>query len=92
MSLADSVRADPKGANYDFTWATEVQALVVSPLVEWIWTRNPEFWITDSIPRIASADEVISYLTRKSHREAKRSKQKLVRSEVHRQRRSYRKK
>lgn len=61
-SLADFVRANPKGRNYDFTWANRVEHFVVSPYVEWVWSREKEYWYTSSIPRIVSGKEVVDII------------------------------
>jgi len=67
----------PIGKNYDFSWATKIEAYVVSPFVEWIWSTSEDLWIKD-VPRILAADECLQYLktqetvykksSRKSHR------------------------
>lgn len=59
-SLADFVGAHPRGKNYDFSWATRVEPLVVSPFVEWVWTRAPELWLTDGVSRVLSFSEAVN--------------------------------
>jgi hypothetical protein len=62
LSLAEFIVKDPKGKNYDFTWAKRVASFVVSPFIEWIWDTTPRLWYTRGVSRILSADEAISYL------------------------------
>lgn len=61
-SLEEFVRVHPLGSNYDFTWADRIVSIVVSPFIEWIWSREPSLWLTDSVPRILSAREAIDYI------------------------------
>jgi hypothetical protein len=62
LSLADFVRSHPTGRNYDFSWAREIVPLVVSPFVEWIWSRDRSLWVTPDLPRVVSAGEAIEFL------------------------------
>jgi hypothetical protein len=62
LSLADFIGANIRGENYDFSWAKRIVPLVVSPFVEWIWSRDPRLWLRDEIPRILSAPEAINLL------------------------------
>lgn len=57
LTLADFLRAEPRGTNYDFMHVTEIVPLVVSPFEEWIWDRSDRLWLRDGTPRILSARE-----------------------------------
>lgn len=63
-SLEEFVKKNKKGDNYDFSWATEVTGIVVSPYIEWIWSKAEELWISGHLdtPRILSAHEAIEFL------------------------------
>lgn len=63
-SLEEFVRQNKKGDNYDFSWAKKVTSIVVSPYIEWIWSKAEELWIPDHLdtPRILSAHEAIEFL------------------------------
>jgi len=66
LSCAEFIRQRPKGSNYDFSWATEVVPIVVSPFVEWIWAQGPELWIDDNSPRILSAEEAVDLMRKRA--------------------------
>jgi hypothetical protein len=61
LSLAEFVRAEPKGRNYAFEGFDEIVTFVVSPFFEWIWERSDRMWV-DGRPRILSAAEALEYL------------------------------
>lgn len=63
-SLEEFVIKNKQGDNYDFSWATEVTGIVVSPYTEWIWSRSEELWLSNDLdtPRILSAHEAIDFL------------------------------
>lgn len=64
-SLEGFVKKNKQGDNYDFSWATEVTGIVVSPYTEWIWSKSEDLWLPDheNTPRILSAHEAIDFLT-----------------------------
>lgn len=66
-SLEEFIRNNKKGDNYDFSWATGITGIVVTPSIEWIWSRSEELWLTSNPdkPRILSAYETINYLVKK---------------------------
>jgi hypothetical protein len=70
LTLADFLRAKPRGTNYDFTHVREIVPLVVSPFEEWIWERSNRLWLPDGTPRILSVSEALDLL-----REARRKSQ-----------------
>lgn len=62
LTLADFLRAKPRGTNYDFTHVREIVPLVVSPFEEWVWERSERLWLPDGNPRILSAREALDLL------------------------------
>lgn len=66
LTLADFIKANPQGRNYDFSWAREVIPFVVSPFVEWIWERSTRLWHDHQTPRILQADEALNFIGRLS--------------------------
>jgi hypothetical protein len=50
------------GDNYDFSWAQRIEHCVVSPFIEWIWSRDAELWLNSDTPRILSVSELIHLL------------------------------
>jgi hypothetical protein len=63
LAQASSVRVlletNPVGANYDISWAKRIEHCVASPFVEWIWSKSPDLWIDDQLPRILSVSELL---------------------------------
>jgi hypothetical protein len=66
LTLEAFVAKHPAGRNYDFGWAADMAAFVVSPFIEWIWSDSPKLWHSGNLPRILSADEVLSFLISES--------------------------
>lgn len=64
LSLSEFVAKHPKGSNYDFTWATEIIPLVVSPFAEWIWSLDKRLWIDSDTPRILSVTEACEFISK----------------------------
>jgi hypothetical protein len=50
------------GRNYDFSDVKRIEHFVVSPFVEWIWSKDSRFWFTADLPRIISPSEVHAIL------------------------------
>jgi hypothetical protein len=65
ITLRDFIVEYPKGMNYEFQWATTIETFVVSPFVEWIWSRDGDLW-SGEVPRILSASEVFALLKRRA--------------------------
>ncbi|MEE1894292.1 hypothetical protein V0R51_15355 [Pseudomonas otitidis] len=63
-TLKEFVEANKKGDNYDFSWATNFTSIVVSPYIEWIWSKSDTLWLSQKpdTPRIMSAHEAIDFL------------------------------
>jgi hypothetical protein len=66
LSLADFLRAHPVGRNYDYSWATEIVPLVISPFVEWIWSRDSRLWVSPETPRILTITEALNFFRKLS--------------------------
>jgi len=66
LSLVRLIEEEPTGRNYDFVWASNVTAVVVSPFIEWIWDNSSRLWLDKDVPRIMQADEVIRWLKKKA--------------------------
>ncbi len=62
LSLAEFLRLNPSGANYDYSRVRQFEGLVVSPFVEWLWDKSERLWVSDSLPRVASAEEALKFL------------------------------
>lgn len=62
-SLQSFLMENPKGTNYDFTGATEFEWIVVSPFVEWIWSKEADLWINGTFPRILAPEETFELLS-----------------------------
>ncbi len=61
LTLKDFVLDKPHGRNYDFRWAEDLRVFVVSPFIEWIWSRSTCLW-DGPRPRVISAEEALEYL------------------------------
>ena len=61
LEVAEIIKANPIGRNYDFSHAKQIIPIVVSPFVEWIWSFEQHLWINEETPRILSAEEAIQF-------------------------------
>lgn len=57
-SLEKKIRENPKGKNYDFSWAKEIHSFVVSPFVEFSFDNN-DLYFSDESERIISFSEAL---------------------------------
>lgn len=74
LSLAEFIEENPRGDNYDYSWAEELVPIVVSPFCEWVWSLSSRLWIDEAIPRILSANEALELIrSRKEMRTKRRS-------------------
>ncbi len=64
LSLAAFVEHHPYGDNYDLSWAKNIVSAVVSPFVEWIWSREAHLWIDRNTPHILTVREAVDLLRR----------------------------
>ena len=65
-SIRSELEAVPSGSNYDVRWAQRIEHCVVSPFVEWIWSRDPALWIDAETPRLLSVSELVELLGHES--------------------------
>lgn len=61
ITANDFFSSNPLGTNYDFT-NKKIEHFVVSPFIEWVWSRDQKYWHSPHLPRIISAAEAISLL------------------------------
>lgn len=61
-SLAQRIKDEPKGTNFDMSWAAEVDWRVVSPFVEFAWDLSDSLFDGDGVPRLLQARELAEYL------------------------------
>jgi hypothetical protein len=64
LDLAEFLRANPRGTNYDFSNIERIVPLVVSPFEEWLWDLSERLWLSDGTPRVLSAREALDLLER----------------------------
>jgi hypothetical protein len=50
------------GLNYDFSRASRVLTLVVTPFVEWLWNETDELWLSSGTPRVMQANEFLEWV------------------------------
>jgi hypothetical protein len=48
ITLQQFVENNRRGRNYDFSWAEETLAFVLSPFVEWTRNRSDRLWVGDT--------------------------------------------
>ncbi|QGZ93526.1 hypothetical protein [Terricaulis silvestris] len=65
-SLAEALRARPKGANFDFGWAKKFDWRVVCPHHEFAWDLGDEFFDDIGEPRIVTIQEAIELIEGKA--------------------------
>lgn len=62
-TLAERIRLEPKGTNFDVSWAEEIDWRVVSPFVEFAWEIDEMFFDERGVPRVLQAEELLDHLT-----------------------------
>jgi hypothetical protein len=62
-TLAERIAKEPKGANFDVSWAKAIDWRVVSPFVEFAWSLREPLFDEDGLPRVLQIRELIGYLT-----------------------------
>lgn len=62
-TLAERMRLEPKGTNFDVSWAEEIDWRVVSPFVEFAWEIDETFFDERGLPRVLQAEELLDFLT-----------------------------
>ena len=63
QTLAERVAKEPKGTNFDASWAKEIDWRVVSPFVEFAWHINDSLFDEDGLPRVLQVSELLDNLT-----------------------------
>jgi hypothetical protein len=62
-TLAERLAKEPKGANFDVSWAKAIDWRVVSPFVEFAWHVSEPLFDEEGLPRVLQIRELIVYLT-----------------------------
>jgi hypothetical protein len=62
-TLADRVDKEPKGTNFDVSWAQAIDWRVVSPFVEFACDLGEPLFDEGGLPRVLQVRELIDYLT-----------------------------
>ena len=89
VSIAEFVRQNPKGRNYDYSWTKQIISIAVSPFMEWMWSRDARYWLDagKNIPRILHPKETVEFINRfritNPTRRAKRLRQRKNRKRHH---------
>ncbi|MET4274821.1 MULTISPECIES: hypothetical protein [unclassified Bradyrhizobium] len=61
--MAERVAKEPKGTNFDVSWAKSIEWRVVSPFVEFAWKINEPLYDDDGVPRVLQVQELLDHLT-----------------------------
>jgi hypothetical protein len=61
-TLAERVEKEPKGKNFDASWAKSIDWRVVSPFVEFAWYLNEPLFDQDGLPRVLQVRELLDNL------------------------------
>lgn len=72
QSLAEFLKENQKGTNYDYSDVNEFIHYVVTPFIEWTGSENEKYWDGFGNPRILSSNEAIELLVlrRREHQAA----------------------
>jgi hypothetical protein len=63
QSLAERITKEPKGTNFDVSWAKGIDWRVVSPFVEFAWHFGEALFDDEGWPRVLQVRELLDYLT-----------------------------
>ncbi|WFU53654.1 hypothetical protein QA639_28870 [Bradyrhizobium pachyrhizi] len=63
QSLAERVAKEPKGTNFDVSWAKSIEWRVVSPFVEFAWQIDEPLYDEAGVPRMLQVHELLDHLT-----------------------------
>ena len=61
-TLAERVSSEPKGTNFDVTWAKSIEWRVVSPFVEFAWRIDEPLYDEAGLPRVLQVQELLGHL------------------------------
>jgi len=68
---ADWLKKDREGLNYKIPKSVDmIIPIVISPFVEYIWSTNPNLWLTKDVPRICTYQEIMNILDQKKYKES----------------------
>jgi len=68
---ADWLKKDREGLNYKIPKSIDlIIPIVISPFVEYIWSTNPNLWLTKDVPRICTYQEIMNILDQKKYKES----------------------
>ena len=62
-TLANRIEREPKGTNFDVSWAKAIDWRVVSPFVEFAWHLNEPLVDDTGLPRVLQVSELMNNLT-----------------------------
>ena len=62
QTLAERIAKEPKGTNFDVSWAKVIDWRVVSPFVEFAWHLNDPLFDEDGLPRVLQVRELMDNL------------------------------
>lgn len=62
-TLAERIQAQPRGTNFDVSWASSIDWRVVSPFVEFAWSLKEPLFDEAGVARLLQAKELIDFLT-----------------------------
>ena len=62
-TLAERIAREPKGTNFEVSWAKAIDWRVVSPFVEFAWHLSEPLVDEEGLPRVLQVRELIDYLT-----------------------------
>ncbi len=62
-TLAERISQNPKGTNFDVSWAKEIDWRVVSPFVEFAWGLNEPFFDEPGLPRVMQIEELLNNIS-----------------------------
>jgi hypothetical protein len=63
QTLAERVAKEPKGTNFDVSWAKSIEWRVVSPFVEFAWEIDEPLYDEAGVPRVLQVHELLGHLT-----------------------------
>jgi hypothetical protein len=63
QTLAERVAKEPKGTNFDVSWAKSIEWRVVSPFVEFAWQIDEPLYDEAGMPRVLQVHELLGHLT-----------------------------
>jgi hypothetical protein len=62
QTLAERVAKEPKGTNFDVSWAKSIEWRVVSPFVEFAWQIDEPLYDEAGMPRVLQVHELLGHL------------------------------